>query len=321
MEALDLAGLQSHLADTPLQAFAKALDKPLAQKLAEGHGDLTRWQAALKALPKITAQQVELIHSVQLSGKIIESEQIALKNALKGLMPWRKGPFSLFGVELDAEWRSDWKWSRLAPHVDFRGSRVLDVGCGNGYFLWRMLGAGADCVLGIDPGWLYQCQFLVLKHYLPDLLAWQLPLALEDLPEQPAAFDKVLSMGVLYHRRSPIDHLLALKECLASGGELLLETLVIEGDQQQVLLPQDRYAQMRNVWFLPSVAALKHWLKRLGFVNIRCLDCGFTTTEEQRRTEWMQFASLADFLNPKDLSRTIEGHPAPQRAMLLAEKP
>jgi len=320
MQAFDMEGLKAHLANTSLHAFVNALDKPVAAKLSAGHGDLARWQAALDALPPITAQQIELSRSVQMKGPVDSQQQAALKAALKGLMPWRKGPFNLFGVALDAEWRSDWKWARLIPHVDFRGCRVLDVGCGNGYFLWRMLGAGADCALGIDPGWLYLCQFLAIKRYLPQLPAWQLPLALEDLPE-PAAFDKVLSMGVLYHRRSPIDHLLALKDCLKSGGELLLETLVIEGDEQQVLLPQDRYAQMRNVWFLPSVAALKHWLSRLGFEHIRCLHCAVTSIDEQRCTEWMQFDSLSDFLKPGNLSRTIENYPAPKRAMLLAQKP
>jgi len=320
MNALDLPGLNAHLVGTSLQPFMEALDKPLARKLAEGHGDLKRWQAALDALPPLTAEQIELSRSLQVICREQSSQQAALKAALKGLMPWRKGPFNLFGVAVDAEWRSDWKWARLIPHVDFRGCRVLDVGCGNGYFLWRMLGAGAECALGIDPGWLYLCQFLALKRYLPQLPAWQLPLALEDLP-LPATFDKVLSMGVLYHRRSPIDHLLALKDCLKNGGELLLETLVIEGDEQQILLPEDRYAQMRNVWFLPSVAALKHWLKRLGLTNIRCLHCAPTTTAEQRRTEWMQFDSLANFLNPNDPTRTIEGHPAPKRALLLAQKP
>jgi len=320
MNALDLPGLKAHLAGTSLQPFIVALGKPLAAKLAEGHGDLKRWQAALAALPALTAEQIELSRSVQVICREQSNRQAALKAALQGLMPWRKGPFNLFGVAVDAEWRSDWKWARLIPHVDFRGCRVLDVGCGNGYFLWRMLGAGADCVLGIDPGWLYLCQFLALKRYLPHLPAWQLPLALEDLP-LPVAFDKVLSMGVLYHRRSPIDHLLALKDCLKNGGELLLETLVIEGDEQQILLPEDRYAQMRNVWFLPSVAALKHWLTRLGFIHIRCLHCAPTSTAEQRRTEWMQFASLADFLNPDDPNRTIEGYPAPKRALLVAQKP
>ncbi|PMC22346.1 tRNA 5-methoxyuridine(34)/uridine 5-oxyacetic acid(34) synthase CmoB, partial [Klebsiella aerogenes] len=44
-------------------------------------------------------------------------------------------------------------------------------------------------------------------------------------------------MGVLYHRRSPLDHLWQLKDQLAPGGELVLETLVIEGDENTVLVP------------------------------------------------------------------------------------
>ena len=128
-------------------------------------------------------------------------------------------------------------------------------------------------------------------------------------------------MGVLYHRRAPIDHLLQLKACLRPGGELVLETLVIEGDVNQCLMPEDRYAQMRNVWFLPSVAMLERFLARAGFVNIRCVDLNRTSVEEQRSTEWMQFQSLPDFLQPDDSSKTLEVHPAPMRATLVAVKP
>ena len=237
-----------------------------------------------------------------------------------GLSPWRKGPFDLFGVHVDTEWRSDWKWSRVAPHLDLRGKRVLDVGCGNGYYQWRMLGAGADSVIGIDPNWLFFCQFQAVQRYLPDLPAWHLPFALEDLPAALEGFDTVFSMGVFYHRRSPIEHLLALKDCLLKGGELVLETLVIEGDENQVLVPEDRYAQMRNVWFLPSVPALERWLRRAGFRDVRCVDVSTTSVEEQRSTEWMRYQSLSDFLDPADHSRTIEGLPAPRRAVLVARK-
>ena len=184
-----------------------------------------------------------------------------------------------------------------------------------------MLGAGASSAVGIDPNWLFFCQFLAAKTYLPDQSAWHLPLALEELPGKLEGFDTVFSMGVLYHRRSPIDHLLELKDCLLNGGELVLETLVVEGDAQQALMPEDRYAMMRNVWFLPSVPALELWLRRAGFVDVRCVDVSRTSVEEQRSTEWMKFQSLPDFLDPADHNRTIEGLPAPTRAVLIARKP
>ncbi|MDU9414121.1 tRNA 5-methoxyuridine(34)/uridine 5-oxyacetic acid(34) synthase CmoB [Pseudomonas sp. zfem005] len=321
IHTLDLDALQQRLMGTPLQEWAADLPGQLDAKLAIGHGDLQRWGAAVDALPPITPTRVELAQRFALDGDCDEATRTALKDALMGLIPWRKGPFELFGVHVDTEWRSDWKWSRVSPHLDLRGKRVLDVGCGNGYYQWRMLGAGADSVVGIDPNWLFFCQFLAMKRYLPELPAWHLPLALEELPAKLEGFDTVFSMGVLYHRRSPIDHLFDLKDCLLRGGELVLETLVVEGDAQQVLVPEDRYAQMRNVWFLPSVPALELWLRRAGFVDVRCVDVSVTSIEEQRSTEWMRYQSLPEFLDPADHSRTIEGLPAPARAVMVARKP
>lgn len=317
----DLAALQQHLACTPLSHWAASLPQLLAERIADGHGDLQRWQAAVDAMPPLRAEQVELVERFALSGPCSDEQFQQLAQALRGLIPWRKGPFHLFGEHIDTEWRSDFKWSRLAPHLNLAGRKVLDVGCGNGYYQWRMLGAGAESVVGVDPNWLFFCQFLAMKQYLPQLPAWHLPLALEDLPPKLEGFDTVFSMGVLYHRRSPIDHLLALKDCLRRDGELVLETLVVEGDERTVLVPEDRYAQMRNVWFLPSVPALELWLRRAGFRDVRCVDISVTRVEEQRQTEWMRFQSLADFLDPADHSRTIEGLPAPTRAVILARKP
>lgn len=318
---IDLTPLVRRLAGTPLAAWANGLQAQLDARMDIGHGDLERWQGALDALPDLKPTDVELRERFRLDAPCADATRAQLRKALLGLSPWRKGPFDLFGVHIDTEWRSDWKWARVAPHLDLHGKRVLDVGCGNGYYQWRMLGAGADSVIGIDPNWLFFCQFQAIQRYLPDLPAWHLPFALEDLPERLEGFDTVFSMGVLYHRRSPIEHLLALKDCLVRGGELVLETLVIAGDEQNVLVPEDRYAQMRNVWFLPSVPALERWLRRAGFTDARCVDVSITRVEEQRSTEWMRFQSLPDFLDPHDHSRTIEGLPAPMRAVVLARKP
>ncbi|MCJ8168587.1 tRNA 5-methoxyuridine(34)/uridine 5-oxyacetic acid(34) synthase CmoB [Atopomonas sediminilitoris] len=318
---IQLERLYAHLAQTPLKAWLDTLPAQLEAKLDKGHGDLARWSAALNALPALTPSQIELRESLTLSADVDSDVRVQLEQALLGLKPWRKGPFHLFDVHVDTEWRSDWKWQRVAKHLDLNGKRVLDVGSGNGYYLWRMLGAGARSVIGVDPNWLFLCQFAAVQKYLPELPAWQLPLTLEELPEKLEGFDTTFSMGVLYHRRSPIDHLIQLKDTLLPGGTLVLETLIVPGDEQQVLVPEDRYAQMRNVWFLPSARALELWLRRAGFSDVRTVDITPTSADEQRSTEWMSFQSLPDFLDPHDRTKTCEGYPAPLRATLIARKP
>lgn len=314
-----------HLKGAGLAAWQAQLRQQLHERFeVREHGDLARWQQALSALPAcpdarlITQQDVVRL----VSGTLAEAQQAGLETALRGLMPWRKGPFDFFGVAIDTEWRSDWKWQRILPHISSLAGRwILDVGCGSGYHLWRMLGAGAQRVTGIDPSLLFLMQFLVVKHYAGTVAADLLPLRLEDLPPQLGCFDSVFSMGVLYHRRSPLDHLQALHEALRKGGELILETLVVPGDAQQCLMPEDRYAMMRNVWFIPSVPMLERWLRRSGFTAVRCVDVNQTSCDEQRSTDWMRFQSLQDFLDPQNPQRTIEGYPAPLRATLVASKP
>ena len=286
------------------------------------YGDLSRWLQALADLPEVEADRIHLDRSrvgAELAGDLDESIRAGLRDALLRLHPWRKGPFELFGVHIDTEWRSDWKWDRLRPGLDaLAGRKVLDVGCGSGYHCWRMLGEGAAEVIGIDPTPLFVVQFWALQKYLRRQDAWVLPLGIEQVPPKLKAFDTVFSMGVLYHRRSPIDHLLELRDCLRPGGQLVLETLVIEGGPGQVLVPEGRYARMGNVWFLPSCDTLLGWLRKAGLQDPQVVDETVTTTGEQRSTEWMRFHSLADFLDPEDADRSIEGHPAPRRAVVTA---
>lgn len=325
---MDLTAFQAFLAQldaTPLAPWRDALADASQRRLGQGaHGDLARWESALAALPSLpdgTAQYTECVGLGAASPLATTTEQ-RLRETLMALHPWRKGPFCLQGLHIDTEWRSDWKWARLAQAISpLDGRLVLDVGCGNGYYGWRMLGAGARLVLGIDPTLLFVCQFLAINQYLQrDQLA-VLPLGIEDLPATLTGFDTVFSMGVLYHRRSPLDHLLELGRLLRPGGELVLETLVLQETGQHVLVPPGRYASMRNVWFIPSVEALVTWLERCGFVDIQVIDVTQTSCEEQRSTDWMRFQSLPDHLDPANLNRTIEGLPAPTRAMLIARRP
>ncbi|MGC9421109.1 tRNA 5-methoxyuridine(34)/uridine 5-oxyacetic acid(34) synthase CmoB [Vibrio sp.] len=310
--------------DTRLQPWLDVLPKQLSDWQEKPHGDLDRWLRALHKISDTPPDTVDLKTAVNIYNHqpLTTGEQKKLENLLKTFHPWRKGPYFLHGIHIDTEWRSDWKWDRLLPHISpLKGRSVLDVGCGNGYHMWRMLGEGAYQVIGIDPSELFLIQFEAVRKLMGnDQRVHLVPLGIEQLP-MLQAFDTVFSMGVLYHRRSPLDHLMQLKSQLVEGGELVLETLVIEGDENAVLVPFDRYAQMRNVYFFPSAKALKGWLEKVGFVDVRIVDENTTSFEEQRTTEWMTHNSLPDYIDADDASKTVEGYPAPRRAILIAKKP
>ncbi|MFN2049296.1 tRNA 5-methoxyuridine(34)/uridine 5-oxyacetic acid(34) synthase CmoB [Pantoea agglomerans] len=321
---IDFGRFYQQIAVGPLAKWLEVLPAQISEWQRENlHGHFRDWYKSLEYLPLLEPQKLDLLHSVTADrDDISDRHRQGIEKLLRNLMPWRKGPYFLYGTHINTEWRSDWKWERVLPHISpLAGRTVLDVGCGSGYHMWRMIGAGAHLVVGIDPMQLFLVQFEAVRKLLnDDRRAHMLPLGIEQLPVLQA-FDTVFSMGVLYHRRSPLDHLLQLKNQLVSGGELVLETLVIEGDMNQVLVPGERYAQMRNVFFIPSAEALKSWLEKSGFVDVRIVDFALTTTEEQRRTDWMTSESLAEFLDPDDPSKTVEGYPAPLRAVLVATKP
>lgn len=271
---------------------------------ANAHGDFSRWKAAVDALTAV------------------RDDATASKAALLELSPWRKGPFSVGGVEIDAEWRCDMKWARLSDAIEpLAGRNVLDVGCGNGYYALQMRKAGAANVIGIDPTLLYVMQFIAVNSFLPDEHAVVLPLRMHEVSALNSRFDTAFSMGVLYHQRSPIDHLRQLKNAMRPGGQLVLETLYLPGDDARASTPTDRYARMKNVWLLPTIPELSTWMTRSGFRDIAILSQARTTPDEQRSTEWMPFESLADSLEPDDPLQTIEGWPAPRRVVVTANRP
>jgi len=286
------------------------------------HGRSQEWDTTLARMPAIEVAEyafdtdrisLTLPRSTDLDVELFRSQ-------LKTFMPWRKGPWQLLGIPIDTEWRSDWKWNRLRPHImPLADRKILDIGTGNGYFLYRMLGDGARLVVGVDPTRVFLYQFQLVQNLLPTNNAHLLPLRCEHLPAFDY-FDTVFSLGVLYHRRSPVDHIFELLSFVRGGGEVVLETLIVPGDGKTILVPENRYAKMSNVWFLPSTDALENLLCRAGMVNVRTVDVNQTSVEEQHATEWMDFQSLNDFLDPVDSSLTTEGYPAPRRALVIGNK-
>lgn len=316
----DFKQLESQLSQSKLSSLTRFLAPDFVEGL--NHGKLQEWLNAIDTAPRITPSQWSLGSKIVVGNKLDtdEIELEALELLLKDFIPWRKGPFELFGIDIDTEWQSSIKWARLLDHIaPLKDRLVLDVGSGNGYYCLRMVEAGAKIALGIDPHLPYVMQFWLIKKYLANVPAYVLPLTLDQLPLPLPYFDTVFSMGVIYHRRSPFDHLLELKNCLRSGGQLVLESIVVPGPEGYSLSPQDRYARMSNVWFVPTSATLMSWLSKCGFTDIKLVDESKTTVNEQRKTSWMPFDSLSDALAADEL--TIEGHPAPARAVITASKP
>ena len=286
---------------------------------AKHYGDFPRWHAALEALPRTTGTaHIDTSDHVQCQVPVSHPISSApITQTLREFHPWRKGPFTLNEVFINTEWRSDWKWHRLAPHVQFRG-KVLDIGSGNGYFGWHMLNAGAEFVVGADPSILFCMQHQVISHFMGQQPNFVVPLGIQELPLQ-ADFDVVLSMGVIYHRREPAEHCEQLYALTTPGGQAVLESLVVPGSVD--LIPETRYARMRNVWCVPAVSTLCQWMEQAGFVNVQIADQTQTSIEEQRRTQWMTFESLAESLDPQDPDKTVEGYPAPARAIVIGHRP
>jgi len=297
--------LDAALSAIGLGHWVQELSPLLDQRMSvANHGDFDRWRAIVTGLPELA------------------NDPTALKDSLSGLAPWRKGPFNIGGVEIDSEWRSDIKWARIANAISpLDGRSVLDVGCGNGYYALQMRKAGATRVIGVDPTLLFVMQFIAVNSFVQDPAVHILPLRLEETPPANNAFDTTFSMGVLYHQRSPIDHLKQLKTTLRPGGQLVLETIIVPGEESYACTPKDRYARMRNVWLLPTIAELTTWLRRTGYRDIEIVDQSVTTTDEQRSTEWMTFESLREALDPDDPSKTVEGWPAPRRVVVTAANP
>ena len=314
--------LYDQLTSSPARSWLQTLPDDIAAALSPARNhNLEQWQSTVASLPDLSPSQIELKTAVRIGSPedIDDGTRNLLTQQLKTLHPWRKGPFHLFGIHIDTEWRSDWKWERVQPHLQpLTGRRVLDVGCGNGYYALRMLGAGAKMVVGLDPTLVSVMQFAAMRRYLSGPNAYVLPLGIEQLPAKLLVFETVFSMGVLYHRRDPLEHLATLRDALIPGGQLVLETLVLDTEEDRELIPAKRYAQMRNIWTIPSSQRLRSWLQKAGFQKVKIADVTPTTMAEQRSTDWMTFHSLKDFLDPNDAGKTIEGYPAPVRAIAIA---
>lgn len=272
---------------------------------------------ALNQLPLINTT-VDLGNTVSLKTDNVV-DMLELERVARLMMPWRKGPFDLFGLFIDTEWRSDLKYNFLRPHFNLQGKKVADIGCNNGYYMFRFLEDSPAKVVGFDPSALFKSQFDLINHYVKSNIVYEL-LGVEHLPLYEEKFDVIFCLGVLYHRSDPIAMLKTLTQGLEKGGEVYLDTFIIDGDEPVALCPSESYSKITNVYFVPTLKALENWCMRAGFTSFEVLGTVLTTSDEQRKTDWIESQSLEDFLDPADSTKTVEGYPAPKRGYIRIKK-
>jgi len=278
------------------------------------------YQEAIKALPEYSNIKVILGDRVEIQIPDLsndEAEQI--KQTALLMKPWRKGPFQFNELFIDSEWQSQIKYNLLEPHFDLKDKIVGDIGCNNGYYLFRMLSHEPKKLIGFDPSAIYYSQFQFINHFVKSDIVYEL-LGVEHVEFYEHKFDTLFCLGVLYHRSDPVAMLKSLFKGLNKGGELILDTFMIDGEEEICLTPKDRYSKIPNIYFVPTVNALKNWCYRAGFETVEVLETMKTELNEQRKTEWIDTQSLEDFLDPNDLEKTVEGYPAPKRVYIKAIK-
>lgn len=266
----------------------------------------------INALPPFQAT-LELQESVKLSfDSLSHSQKKQILECALALKPWRKGPFEIGDLRIESEWNSSIKWNLLTPHLQLEGKEIADIGCNNGYYMFEMLSHSPKSITGFDPYALFKCQFDFINHFAKTPIVYEM-LGIEHLQYYPQKFDVIFCMGVLYHRTDPISTLKTLAKALKNGGEVILDTLILQSSEEIALCPKESYAKMSNAYFIPSPLALEGWCQRAGFESVVLLEMKQTQQNEQRKTQWIDTMSLEDFLNPNNPNQTIEGYQAPIR--------
>lgn len=304
-----------------LDDVSPALAKVRQQAIARINDQLPQYQRLFTEPAGFVSSQCDCRQSVVTIGmttELTDQQRDSLYQHCRTLMPWKKGPYRLFGIDIDSEWRSDYKWQRLEQRLgDLTKQRVADIGCHNGYFMFRLAGSGAKLIVGFDPNLRWYFKFHFLQRFVQLSQVYYEPFGVEHLDLYANFFDTVLCLGILYHQTDPVTILRKIHNSLTTGGRVLIDCQGIAGDDDLVLVPRQKYAGASGQWYLPTRSALCNWLARTNFRNIEVFYDAPLSTDEQRATDWARVASLKDFVNGQ---QTIEGYPAPRRFYVVAQR-
>lgn len=270
----------------------------------------------INSLPHIkTKTKISDIIEIDFLQNISQSQIEQINDTAKSIMPWRKGPFKIGNLLIDSEWQSFIKFNLLAPHINIADKIVADVGCNNGYYMYRMLNFNPKKIVGFDPGLTPFFQFNFIDHFIKSGIKYEL-LGVEHLPFYENKFDVIFCLGVIYHRQDPIKMLKDIKLSLNPNGKAIIDTMYIDMDGDFALCPKNTYSKIPNIYFIPTISALKNWCERAKFKDFKIIATSITDSTEQRKSDWIFGQSLQDFLDPKNKNLTIEGYPAPKRVYI-----
>jgi tRNA (mo5U34)-methyltransferase len=216
---------------------------------------------------------------------------------LKRLEPWfhridlGDGLFtkteSVMGEPVDHP-QGPWQTIQTLLPRDLSGKSLLDVGCNAGFYAFEAKRRGASRVLGVDGQRQHVRQALFVRKLLGLDVQFRRLNVYELSPRAVGQFDITLALGLLYHLKHPI---LALENLYRVTKDLLvIETAIMPpertpesfmhplGEQQMQLHPlclvenpATAKEQIFN-WFLPSIEALKSWLRATGFGEVEVVE-------------------------------------------------
>lgn len=313
-----------YLPQSPHSDKILSLQRTKQKWVTQNKKGFLRYRLPCEALQKFPATHLDFTGDSVVIGDEKEfsvAERQTIETHLRSFMPWRKGPFSIFGIDVDSEWQSQRKWQRLLPKLpDLKDKIVADIGCSNGYYMFRMVPHKPKVVIGFEPSVQHYYCFKGLNAMARQNNIHIDLLGVEHLDLFPNCFDVLFLMGIIYHRSSPIDTLRSVFSSLMSGGTLILESQAIPGEDDIALFPETTYAKVPGTYFVPTGKCLKNWLVRAGFSQVELFCQHSMSSQEQRRTTWMEFESYSDFLDPRQPTKTVEGYPAPDRVFIIGRK-
>lgn len=196
-------------------------------------------------------------------------------------------------------------WAPISPeayHIpnDLTGKLVLDVGAWDGYWTFEALKRGAAHVTAIDDfsdtlgldaaknrtawGTFDLCR-AALGYSNDKCNRWNM--SIYDVGvNYPKSFDVIFLFGTIYHLRHPLLALDRLFESCKPGGEIYIESAILDDyspyrggigkgypsdENRQIVMefyPENEYGDNPSNWFVPTLACLGHMVRAAGFTDV-----------------------------------------------------